>query len=1541
MEANMKKRLRTLISVIALALSFCLILSSCSCSNKKKPGSDDSSSSPVEENITITFSCGESLTMDEWTTVRLTATASDKSKVALTAADSSMLYLRGSSVTALKAGTTTITATAGKNKDVKATLNVTVNAKAENRPELSITGNGDIALGQTAKFGVNLTGADAADYVVSYSVDDTNIATVDAEGVVTALTSGKTKLKASTTYRSVKFNAEKDITVSKVVKVVFEADETEVKLPVSAIKDDLTGEYEVEVDNRKYTVDENGEITLVKTDFDLTAKNTFDGKVTYGDNVFAFRLAVYALAAPAVYQDGEKLTPNEDGAFAVDTTKPMDANGLRWVTFDDADLYLDAGYELLKLTVKFNSFCASNCGIIDSTIAAYHYSFGYKYVEYTDDPANGEDVWLFWDNDYQGQAYGGAMKPAYHAPYGYGYLKIFDAEGKLLLDYYQKQITDASGTHGNWSDYIKPLETGKEYTFLLDISKTHDVSFSGLDDALITKVEWCKKEDTKVTFDKTELVIDTWDEATLNASTNDGSAVVYTVDNPDVLYLDGNRIVGLKEGTAEVTATANGKTAVLNVTVNADTAKNPVVEFDDIELELADTATLAAVLKSNGTAIDSDKYTVAYEIEDETVVGLAKNVISGLTKGNTAIKVTFTYCGKEFNKTITVTVTEPAAPIDTSAGKLYQGGEALAADADGNYVIDASKDDKTLTFDPYATKSGYGYTKVRFTVKFSEITNNHVKVPGAGTFSFGYTGGNVSVGWYNSYINGSGKLDGAYVGAFSDGDSSPEAKTYLRVYNAKGEKIFEHYDVTGWSSSHYGYIPPLEVNTEYTFELDIEKIGDVTLYGFDQATFTKIKWVNFDHTEVTFDKTSVEEDEWTEFDFTAISNDGSTVTVSSDNEEVLVIRNGKAIGIKEGTANIVAVANGVTAKLPVTIRANTAKRPVVSADDVELTEGESKTLSVAITANGVAVAEADYTVAYAVNGETDVISITNALLSALKAGSAEITVTVTYWGQNFTATVNVTVNAAEIPIDYSVGKLFQNGAEITANEDGALVPDATAEVKTLTFDPYATKSGMGYRRIRFTVKFNALTNDHVNVPGAGPYSFGYTYGNVSVGWYNSYTNGSKYEGAYVGAFTGGSTSPNANAYLRIYNADGKMIFEHYDKTGWSSSYYGYIPELVTGTEYTFDIDTEKTGDITLYGFENAVFTEIEWVDYNKVEIAFDKDSVTSADEWEWFGISATTSDDLAKLTFSSDNEEVLVVKGTRAIGVKAGTANILAKNSAGKTVKLAVTINENAENRPVLELTNTETELDVYDYIELEYTFKAKGEDISASDYTVGVTFDAEDIMAANGMLIAALKAGNVKVTLTVVYSGIEFKKELSLTVNEPATTVDPAKGKLYNNGVALTPVDGQYAADSANTNLTFDKAAYRAALGYTKVRFTVKFGEFVSNSIRGSYEFGFTYKGIYVLFDNDYSQGMYAGAFLGESDVPTQYGYVRIYDSTGVYFEHYTCADWSSSGLGCGYKPALVKDTEYTFEVDIAKTGDISLLGFETATFTKIEWVA
>ena len=151
--------------------------------------------------------------------------------------------------------------------------------------------------------------------------------------------------------------------------------------------------------------------------------------------------------------------------------------------------------------------------------------------------------------------------------------------------------------------------------------------------------------------------------------------------------------------------------------------------------------------------------------------------------------------------------------------------------------MDTSKESNTLTFDPFATKSALGYKKIRFTVKFSEIINKNITLPGAGDFSFGYTYGSVSVGWYNCYVNSDGKEEGAYVGAFANlPDGTPNGKAYLRVYNAKGEKIFEHYDKEGWSSSHYGYIPKLEADTEYTFEIDTEITGDVTLLGFNKAT---------------------------------------------------------------------------------------------------------------------------------------------------------------------------------------------------------------------------------------------------------------------------------------------------------------------------------------------------------------------------------------------------------------------------------------------------------------------------------------------------------------------------------------------------------------------------------------------------------------------------------------------------------------------------------------------------------------------------------
>ena len=1528
MEANMKKSIRNFISIMAIVLAFCFALTACGggATDSENGSTGEPTSSSSTGKVSITFSCGESLTMNEWETVRITASSTDKASVTLTADDKSVLYLRGSSVTALKAGTTTITAKT-KTGSATAKLNVTVKEKAENRPVLSIVGNGDIALGETSKFSVSLSGVDAADYVVGYSIADPSIASVDAEGKVTALASGKTKLTASTTYRSVQFKAEKDINVEKETKVIFAEGAAEAKLAVSAVKEDLEGEYAVEINGKTYSVDEEGKITLPREDFNVAGQKLFDGKITQGENVYTFRIEVFFMEEPAIYQDGEKITPNENGEYVVDKTKPADENGLRWITFDDASTMLDMGYELLKIRVKFNAFCSLSAGIVDSTIAAYHYNFGYKYTEYTDDPAAGELVWVFWDNDYQGQAYGGAMKPAYHAPFGYGYWKIFDASGNLLLDYYQKQINDASGTHGNWSDYIDPLQTNTEYVFLFDISKTHNISFSGFDDAVITGFEWAKKEETVVSFENESISVDEWIETEVNATTNDGSAVEYTVSDPEVLYVSGNKIVGLKAGSAKVIATANGKKAELNVTVNEQAANRPAVEFEGLEIEMLGSGNLGATIKVGGNTVAASKYTLEYTAAENDVISIVGSIVAGLKVGETDVTAKITYCGKEFTKTVKVTVKKAEEPVDPSIGKLYQGGEELTPDENGYYVMDTSKESNTLTFDPFETKSALGYKKIRFTVKFSEITNNNITLPGAGGFSFGYTYGSVSVGWYNCYVNGNGKEEGAYIGAFANlPDGSPNGKAYLRVYNAKGEKIFEHYDVDGWSSSHYGYIPKLEADTEYTFEIDTEKTGDVTLLGFNKATFTAIKWVNFDKTEVTFDKESVEADEWTEFGFSAVSNDGSDIELTSDNEEVLLVKGNKAIGVRAGTANIVATANGVTATLSVTIKENAANRPTVEVENAELTELETIALEALFKVGGVALDADKYTIAYSTeDGET--LAVSGNEITGLKAGEAEVTVTVTFWGKTFTKTVMITVNAAEKPVDPTVGKLFQGEEEVAAAEDGSVTPDATNADKTLKFDAYAVKSALGMRRIRFTVKFKAFS---ANVVQSG-YEFGYRYNSTNVLFDNDYA-----DGMYAGAFAADGI-PVEYGYVRIYDNTGALYFEHYNCPNWSSSGFGYVSALALDTEYTFDIDIEKTGDITLYGFENAVFTKIEWVDYNKTEITFNKENV-EADEWTELDFSATTND-LSTLTFTSDNEEILVVKGNKAIGVSAGTANIVARNSAGKTALLPVTITENAAKRPVLTAVPEKTSVEVLEGAVINAQLKISETVVSASEYTLHAVSDSEAVKFENGKVIG-VREGQAKVTITAIYYGKEFTSQFDITV---VATEDPTKGKLFQNGKEIVAdADGNYKVDTTVAGdanglhwLTVDTAK---TVSYDYLRFTVTFDSFPSykkmTPNQYDYNFGYNYGSVTAFWDNIYSSGGFGGA-LGADGGANGIYYWNVYTAAdnNKILNLMSATDWSPYYT-------LQTGVEYIFEFNVKAMGEsFTLAGFETATIKNITW--
>lgn len=1179
----MRKISKLLSVILALVLAFGLI----SCGT----GGDNSGSSEPSDKLKITFQ-NESLTMDEWDTVKIGVTVSDGSGVNVTVDDSTIAYLRGSKLTALKAGETDLTAVSVKDPSVTAKMHVTVNSKAENRPALSVDGRDKLAIGASEKYTAVLSNADANAYTVSWKVSDTSKASITKDGTLTAKASGEVKVIATTVYGTVEFKAEKTVSIDQEVKVIFPTGVNEIKLAVSDIKE-ISGDYSLEIAGKTYVADSDRYVTLNAADFDTSASNSFDGKITQGQNVHQFKLIVYKLDAPKAYQNGKALTADENGYFKVDKEQAADENGLRWVTFDSAKVMGQIGYDQLRLTLKFDKFCELYSGMVHANISTYHYSFGYKYTEIS----TGEDVWLFWDNNYEGQAYGGAMKPAYGAPYGYGYLKIYDASGNLLLDYYRHQITDGSGTHGNWSKYISSLETGKEYTFVLDTSETGDISFSGIDDATITKIEWVKKVETEVAFEQDKITVDEWTETALNARTNDGSQIAYTVDDPDVLYLDGDKIIGLKAGSAVVTATANGKQATLNVTVSENAAKRPVLTINaPAEIEIPESAKVTATLKCGDNEIASDKYSLSIESSKNDVLVVAGNSLVSIAAGKANVTATATYCGKTFNaQAVEVEVKEAAAPVDNSVGKLYQGGEPLTPAEDGSYVMSGEIADKTLTVDPYETKRAQGYKKLRITAKFSSFNDANVTLAYGGSYSFGYSFVTADdkkttttyVGWYNDYDNC------AYVGAFIE-SGSPNAYAYLKVYNADGVKIFEHYEFSGWSSTDsaggYGYIPSLLADTEYIFEIDTEKTGDITLYGFNYATVTKIEWLDMKNTEVSFKQQEYTAEEWTAFRVVASANDGSEVTYTVDDEEILFIAGNKIVGLKAGEAIVTATANGKTATAKVIITENAENRPALTVDgDVSLEVLEAHNVKVEFKSNGADIPAEDYAVVVTAANEN--VTVSGLKITGAAAGTSKITVTVTYCDVEFKGEFTVTVTAAEDP---TAGKVYNDGKQLVAGENGiytiagdSLVADANG-LYWLTFDDSKAST---YPYLRFKIKFASfagLKASFVHEAVAGyDYSFGYKYDSIHAFWDNVYSNG------YVGPI--GSDGGAGNyTYFNAYTADGTKVVDAMGKSGWI--YYANGGKFAADTEYIFEFKMDSMSGFKFTGLNGMQIYEVTWAE---------------------------------------------------------------------------------------------------------------------------------------------------------------------------------------------------------------------------------------------------------------------------------------------------------------------------------------------------------
>ena len=170
-------------------------------------------------------------------------------------------------------------------------------------------------------------------------------------------------------------------------------------------------------------------------------------------------------------------------------------------------------------------------------------------------------------------------------------------------------------------------------------------------------------------------------------------------------------------------------------------------------------------------------------------------------------------------------------------------------------------------------------------------------------------------------------------------------------------------------------------------------------------------------TSVSLDQTAVEITEGGEVTLNAtVKPDDATnknVTWTSSDESVAIVDNGKITAVKEGTATITVKTDdgGKTATCNVTVVAKEIPVTSVSLDqtEIELIEGDELTLTATVKPENATNKNVTWS-----SSNSSVATVTDGVVTAIKAGTATITVKTDDGAK--TATCNVTVVAKEVPV---------------------------------------------------------------------------------------------------------------------------------------------------------------------------------------------------------------------------------------------------------------------------------------------------------------------------------------------------------------------------------------------------------------------------------------------------------------------------------------------------------------------------------------------
>ena len=549
-------------------------------------------------------------------------------------------------VTALSLGTTTITITAKSNTDVKATLNVTVVATPAGSISLNKT-EASLKATETVDLVATILPETTTDKSVTWSSSDEAIATVDANGKVTAVAVGKATITATaasgisaTCVITVAETPAGGITIDKDALGI-SGDNLEMRVgDVKAIKVNVTPETTTDKsvvfessDPAIASVDEDGNVTalsLGSTIITITAKSNADVKATLNVTVVATPAGAISLNKT---EASLKATETVDLVATIIPETTTDKS-VTWSSSDEAIATVDADGKVTAVAVGKATITATAASGISATCV----------ITVAETPAGGITI----DKDALGIT-GDNLE-----------MRVGDVKA-IKVAVTPETTTDKSVTYESSDPTVASVDEGGNVTALSLGSTIITITAKSNTEVKATlNVTVVATPAGAISLNKTEASLKATETvdlvATILPETTTDKSVTWTSSDEAIATVDADgKVTAVAVGKATITATAaSGISATCVITVTETPAGGITIDKDalgitgdNLEMRVGDVKAIKVVVTPETTTDKSVVYgssdpAIASVDEDGnvTALSLGTTTITITAKSNTDVKAT-------------------------------------------------------------------------------------------------------------------------------------------------------------------------------------------------------------------------------------------------------------------------------------------------------------------------------------------------------------------------------------------------------------------------------------------------------------------------------------------------------------------------------------------------------------------------------------------------------------------------------------------------------------------------------------------------------------------------------------------------------------------------------------------------------------------------------------------------------------------------------------------------------------------------------------